>query len=451
MGSLQQIFLGAICVGGAFLMGHYLNHQTPLNSPFEKKSATAESTLSSAAPEALFQQRQKTAMLPNFRTQSKLAPAFDKVIDLPPPSQLDAAPPNPSTAMETSGRSGSSDQELDIEVPDFSTLAAQFKGTALELPALSSAPSLNAPVNPSQDSDPIPNFDHGPGSNPHVPANPEVKVPNFRTTINPVEDLARSERESAPRIEPVTESTETSFRAEDFAPRLRVDSLGSGASSMNSNPETDAAFATTDLSEVSPFPHSNSVLENNSALQPPHPNAVISYNDPFPTNTDNRTAAMRHDPAINSTTEFGSGLGDGTTLNPSGASPGWDKPNRGVPDRAPAEVADGSSDQWSIRDRSRAASEATNSADATQPRVPFGLNDAEKNRLSRLNHASTQVNNSTRFEEYRTVMGDTLHSISKRFYGKPDYFLDIYLANRHQLRTPAQVPAGIVLRLPIYE
>lgn len=56
-----------------------------------------------------------------------------------------------------------------------------------------------------------------------------------------------------------------------------------------------------------------------------------------------------------------------------------------------------------------------------------------------------------KFTEYVTRFGDTLPAISKHFYGTPDYYLDIYLANRDKLRNPAQVPAGIALKIPVYE
>jgi phage tail protein X len=500
MGSFQQIILGAICVGGAFLMGHYLHYQTPPGTPFEGKTATAESDKRIAD---LKQRRERIAMLPNFRTQTKLAPLFQKEQDLPPPSQLDGmpsspSPSSPSVSKESTSQLDLADQDLDIEVPDFSELAAQFKGMALKLPDLNSAPSnavdkgsvtqlpqANLPqatstsevVNPAPSnaepfgsapngSAPIDSAQNGLAqnglapnaisgsdqrSNPHLPANEAAVVPNFHTPINPVEELIQAERDASPRINPVPESTETSFRPEDFAPRLRADISGSEIQPVNLNPESATESSVTDLSEVSPFPVSNSILETSpSVLQAPHPKAVISYNDPFPDKFENRTEAGRPNSSLNPPTEIGSGLepkqspasNSGPTL--SGQTLGWDKHNPTPVDH---------------RETKSVLGQPANSAASTEAKVraggqiPFGLNELERSRLSRLNFDSPQSNTvqATRFEEYRTEMGDTLTSIASKFYGKPEYYLDIYLANRNQLRTPAQVPAGIILKLPVYE
>lgn len=53
------------------------------------------------------------------------------------------------------------------------------------------------------------------------------------------------------------------------------------------------------------------------------------------------------------------------------------------------------------------------------------------------------------FLTYKTVFGDTLHSISSRFFGKPDYYLDIYVANRKLMDNPSSVPTNTTIRIPI--
>jgi len=52
------------------------------------------------------------------------------------------------------------------------------------------------------------------------------------------------------------------------------------------------------------------------------------------------------------------------------------------------------------------------------------------------------------FETYVTESGDTLQTISKSFFGTPEYYFDLYLANRNVLVNPATVPAGVELRIP---
>jgi nucleoid-associated protein YgaU len=56
-----------------------------------------------------------------------------------------------------------------------------------------------------------------------------------------------------------------------------------------------------------------------------------------------------------------------------------------------------------------------------------------------------------KFVNHRTGAGDTLRSISEKYYGKPNYYLDIYLANRDVLENLADVPVGIELRIPVYD
>ena len=56
-----------------------------------------------------------------------------------------------------------------------------------------------------------------------------------------------------------------------------------------------------------------------------------------------------------------------------------------------------------------------------------------------------------RFEEYVTRANDTLQLISQDFYGTPDYYFDLYLANRPMLTNPATVPVGVTLKIPKFD
>lgn len=51
---------------------------------------------------------------------------------------------------------------------------------------------------------------------------------------------------------------------------------------------------------------------------------------------------------------------------------------------------------------------------------------------------------------HTTIEGDTLHSISNKYYGKSDFYLDIYVSNRDQLKNPAVIPRGVKLKIPVY-
>jgi nucleoid-associated protein YgaU len=90
---------------------------------------------------------------------------------------------------------------------------------------------------------------------------------------------------------------------------------------------------------------------------------------------------------------------------------------------------------------------------AAKPLIPFGLTQAERKNLVRLQRPSraNQIDvGTTRFKSYTSQPGDTLQNLSTRYYGRPDFYLDIYLANKARLRNPGYLPAGVELQIPIY-
>lgn len=64
------------------------------------------------------------------------------------------------------------------------------------------------------------------------------------------------------------------------------------------------------------------------------------------------------------------------------------------------------------------------------------------------NNADPEVIRYGDFKTYVTEGGDTLQTISKSFFGTPEYYFDLYLANRNVLVNPATVPAGVELKIP---
>lgn len=56
-----------------------------------------------------------------------------------------------------------------------------------------------------------------------------------------------------------------------------------------------------------------------------------------------------------------------------------------------------------------------------------------------------------RFIRHRSKEGETLQKVSRQYYGKPDFYLDIYLANQDVLRNPGRIPKGTSLRIPVYD
>lgn len=86
-------------------------------------------------------------------------------------------------------------------------------------------------------------------------------------------------------------------------------------------------------------------------------------------------------------------------------------------------------------------------------RLPFRLNSNAKSKLTRIRDNTIQKIslNTTQFSEYVVQSGDTLQSIANTHFGKPDFYLDIYLANRDRLRFPGDIRNGMTIKIPIYE
>ena len=53
------------------------------------------------------------------------------------------------------------------------------------------------------------------------------------------------------------------------------------------------------------------------------------------------------------------------------------------------------------------------------------------------------------YVSYNTVFGDTLHNLSTKFFGTPDRYLEIYLANRQLFESPSEVPVNTEIRIPV--
>ncbi len=64
------------------------------------------------------------------------------------------------------------------------------------------------------------------------------------------------------------------------------------------------------------------------------------------------------------------------------------------------------------------------------------------------NDAGPEVIRYGDFKTYVTEGGDTLQTISQSFFGTPEYYFDLYLANRSVLANPATVPVGVELKIP---
>ena len=67
--------------------------------------------------------------------------------------------------------------------------------------------------------------------------------------------------------------------------------------------------------------------------------------------------------------------------------------------------------------------------------------------LSRDQHLPAEAKD---YLSYTCKRNDTLHSISKKYYGVSNYYLDIYIHNRDVMKNPADIYAGQELKIPVY-
>jgi nucleoid-associated protein YgaU len=81
----------------------------------------------------------------------------------------------------------------------------------------------------------------------------------------------------------------------------------------------------------------------------------------------------------------------------------------------------------------------------TRRRIPFKLNTARTEELSDIRTRSKSYSN---FKEHVVREDESLQSISTDYFGKPDFYLDIYLANRENLISPVGIKPGTKLKIP---
>lgn len=471
MNSIHQVVLGAACVGGAFLLGHYLNHSA--DSRDEQLAQAAGETKTEWQP-SLLEPTERKAQLPSFRNSTNLEFDLDEVPTLPPPSQL-AGPGKTETAIgkNQEAESGSNSMMADdrdsrsksagpIEVPDFSELANQFRGSPLELPRQ----TVETATPPS----PIESQDLA-----EIRLTPIYSVPRYEESFTPPVDPDHLDR--------VNEMTGSSqFTGADFAPRLNETVT---FTNQYDPPQTSV------LEINAPQGVSAGVWQDERGERS---NRVISYSDPFPplgTDSQPNPAQVSRDlrqPAAKESTPglnhhslsidqpIGSGLsGSGSeqwnrrqlagstpsnavthhsdTSHVSQFGSGAQSPDRDtryskpvIEVQPPAAVWQG---QLQPVDQPIKGAGPENQAGPNPGDLSPGLNG----HLSSLKRANVQrlELNASRFHSHPVVAGESLASISTRYYGKPEFYLDIYLANQTIMRNPGDVRPGMVLKIPVYQ
>ena len=466
VGSVQQSILGVFCIVAAFVLGQYIRtHPSPSSVQLERQQQAA------IAPAPQFAIR--TGNSPDQPVTVSTSPR------LPAPSAGFAAatPTVENQSVITAAKVELVDPvetyrpaERPIDIPDFSKLAASFENTPLALPRQSVRRDFRV-QEPRPDIvthsgsfyvRPAPQQQQQQLAPPAVekrPYQPQQVVDQYADRQNvPIQrqNLAvqRALVGSQPELVAPPQPTEmyqirerpTSFRKENFQPSLIADgefrkpTHSTFASEVNSNTAipTHNQSRRRRISLAPPEPDGTYVTpQNETFVAPEVPELVVEIPDvpeyipqvapqnvrPTARPQENQLATYNANHAHN---QIHSYYDVDTTA-----------PSRSVLER---------------QDFQRPTPTAP-AINQTNRRIPFGLNAQGNRELTRIrNRQQTSIPLQTdRFSLYTTQAGDTLQSLSTDHYGKPDYYLDIYLANQQTLRNPAVIPAGIQIRIPRYD
>ncbi len=426
MGSIQQSILGVFCIATAFLLGQYIRTHP--------------------SPESLEQQRQQQAAIapaPSFAFSAKRSADPSTVAKtsprLPSPAAGFASGASERTARRASGSPDLNTltsveslvlekppvpAERKIDIPDFSQLAASFKNTPLALQGINgSAPSSPLPDSASA----------GANSNTgsfYVRPAPERQPIAASSGQAPFEQGQAAFAGSRPEPVAPPQPTEryqlrerpTSFRKEDFQPRLIAKE--SARRKIESSPDSVPAQGLYPQNLTAPQPKRISLAppdQDDSFMAPEIPDIEVT----MPKESQAKFSNPVSSPHVRT-----------------------DRANNRLHSYYDVDAAASSSSVLDRQDFQRLASKTP----VTNRRIPFGLNAQGKQELTRIqSRQQTSIDLQTdRFSQHTTRTGDTLQSLSTEYYGKPDFYLDIYLANQQLLKNPSMIPAGIQLRIPRY-
>ena len=107
----------------------------------------------------------------------------------------------------------------------------------------------------------------------------------------------------------------------------------------------------------------------------------------------------------------------------------------------------------SVLDHRENAGSIQNQSGRARTKLPFRLNSQTQSELSQLaSKSSSRFQMETkRYREHQVQSGESLQNLATHYFGRPEYYLDIYLANRRTMKNPGDVRPGMTLKIPIYE
>lgn len=343
------------------------------------------------------------------------------------------------TSPETRGTSVDStpQPERTIDIPDFSQLAASFKNTPLALPERPNPTSSQVPPAQAEMATHSGSFYVRPRTAIDVDSPQQennVSFENERRLGRPAFVGSRPEPVVPPQPVEAYQLNDrpTSFQKEDFQPRLI--SKRSRFREVTSRTNTSPSATEMSSRDVAGSASLESSRPKRISLAPPEPdNGFVA-----PAIPDLKIEMPKADRQVRSLQNINVNVAAGPTYAKNQVHSYYDVGS--------ADASD------SVLDREDFQPAPVPVAQTTNRRIPFGLNPQGQQELTRIrSRQQTNIDLQTdRFSQHTTRAGDTLQSLSSEYYGKPDFYLDIYLANQQLLRNPAVIPAGIQLRIPKY-
>ena len=486
MASFQQISVALVCVVAAFAFGNYVNNHSPTDSNQAALKAQPDAAIQPGnvqsrltvagfdivekrpAPIATMRQPIQS----RFGLPSSSAPSNavnERGIEnplsriLPPPSQLG------NSARPEIQRAISAQAIKQNDVPDFSSIIAEFENSPIALPAnkqlLGSMPNH---------SDPIRNLKA-------IAKTDQQLGPPALVVDRP--DFAIDAKQGSQLSSNWDLGNRKAFSEDDFAPRLKDrfnganSGLQSGEQRINNTPSNSiAANGRPGLAKSFGFSYAEPPAPVDDATEARHKASIISS----ATDGELEDSSQRWDRQPARSVNAPLARINDASQNPFEPTVADKIRSNHVVSRQPLpeRVANlGSTVQNNVvdfeppRDQQTGLARIPNSrpnspytgASVLQPddsiatnkvraMLPFGLNDQGKSQLVAIKTRTNSKleSSSTRFVNHVIQPGETLQSISKRYFGKPDFYLDIYLANRTKLNNPVDTPDGTAIRVPVY-
>ena len=438
MGSIQQVAMAAVCLVAAFAFGSFIN-QTPTDGTTQTNAASPDNLRSLIEPEVPVQtipgstplmKPKLTARLPMpSLTNNNYLPSQAIGGEIPPPSDLTGRIKPTQNSLANSFSTEPDPTGLVADAPTFAPdLSGESAMPVVNQPTFGNSPnladSMRAPFRTNDSSRHMPAAENAPVfvagefTAQASPANQSNQKPN--------QSFSAPAIGKAPAFPNLNQQSQPFVAAKPALPDRRLAPLPESVRStpqktVISQSESSHQVATRDQFRYSnPQRFNTNDRSQNNLMPVPSINQPVTIDDPGGAfgNRDSRASDSQSGPQL-----------------------AWSNPRSVLSTNDTAYYPKQTQRQPQQSQQRRAA------------RLPLQLNSNAQSKLTQLRDNTIQKISlsTTQFSEYVVEPGDSLQSIAKQMFGKPDYYLDIYLANRDRLRFPGDLREGMSIKIPVYQ